>query len=253
MIMSVYEILSRVSDDVPPEALERMGRRLATAALHAMDAEYTKSLLAETIYATKLDEDWMYFLNADGQRYDSWDEFHQDLATALRIAESTSWFYQRLVRYAYEVLNVKPGDFANRGGLITVRAMERLSAGIDGRSTTSFAESVRPATVHFEKVLLNYPGNTWAERMQAFFEVALAYNYDDPSAVNLPPGEIYALVDENLGRPRIWWEWEDYPTVVIGVAIFPDQGREDIRLEVEVSGATATLLKALERALQIGG
>lgn len=206
-INDIRSVLISVVDDAPPDSVGRLSARLMNAGTKAMQANYSKSVLAEEIYLMKVEEDWKYFLNPDSNKtYQHWDEFHETLIRILPISESASWFYQKVVRYGYEILELDEGQFAEVGGLTTIGKMLELSV-VNGYDRNNWADSVRPATVHFKELLDGVQGDTNQEKLKAFFfSTGVAHDYDDPSAVNLPARELNPMVDEFLGRPNVWFE-----------------------------------------------
>jgi hypothetical protein len=188
----------------PIDSITRLTNRAFIMGHRAMQVSYYKSVLAEQIYLMKIEKDWQYFINTDGgQPFGSWDEFHEKLIGILPISESASWYYQKVVRYAYQVLKVTPGTFADVGGLTTAGKMLEMSK-IDGYSRADWGDSVKPATKHFAERLEPY-GDTYQEQMQGFFNESVRHDYDDPGAINKPAKELGQLVDESLGKPKIWF------------------------------------------------
>jgi hypothetical protein len=245
--------LSGVMDNAPDYNVQRFSSRLISAGMNIMESNMRRSMVAEAVYLMRVEGDWRFFINPEtGEPFRHWDETHQHIAGIIGIAESTGWYYQKLMRYADEVLDLPEGEFAQLGGITTVSRMVKLS-NVNMRDGKHWSETVRPATFEFRKELLKYgnPGDSYATMMKKFFRANVAHDYKDSSAINKPPGELDLLVEESLGKPKIWFAITQGGDIQWNI-VYSDERKVEGVL-VDTSTLPTPILRRLVGALRING
>lgn len=215
MAKDISDLISSVPDILSPEErvrIERFTAKIVALGKRRMSAMEHRSAEAELIYEIQQDEDWKLLVDpSSGDRYRNWYDFRVILATMMGLSTGTLGYYLKISRYAREVLDVPEGKLHEVNGLVTVKHMLDVTTGHDGRSTDDLSVMVRPLTKAFEKTLTsNYSElgdpkeRGWKPFLKAYYYIEVAHTHDDPSAINLTPGELAAKARQAIGAPEFF-------------------------------------------------
>lgn len=212
MAKDISDLVSSTQDLMSPEEVTRVDRlasRLVYLGKNRMDSMQLRANEAELLYEVQQEQDWKLLRDpSSGNKFRTWYEFRDPLATIMGLSTGTIGFYLKIVRYGRQVLDIEPGYLSDVNGIVTIKHMLDVTSGHDGRSTDDLAVTVRPASKAFERRLrkdyedVGDPEEVgWKPLLKSYYYNEIAHVHDDPTAINLTPRELAEKAKDETGRP----------------------------------------------------
>jgi hypothetical protein len=213
MAKDISDLVASTRSVLSPDEVVRIDRlktRLTQLGKTRMSAMQYRAAEAELLYEVQQEEDWKLLIDPYNENaFRTWYEFRVPLATIMGVSTGTIGFYLKIVRYARQVLGIPPGELHEFNGIVTVKHMLDVTAGHDGRASDDLAVTVRPISTTFASRLQKDYGELgdpeevgWKPYLRAYYYTEVAHVHDDPSAINLTPGELAAKARDETGKPE---------------------------------------------------